>query len=436
MCCYTMDIILLESAMATLERIRFSPLIVEIKNDLVSYLPSRRAPIERLPQLFWQDGTPWREANLWAVSRAETKVTSIKTIVSNIGGLLNYANFLESHQIPWFAFPVKKADRCLVRYRGWLIAERDASRLSPSTASEYMRNAVAFYRWALSEGLLDADRPLWRDKSVYLRFFDSVGFERTLVRMSTDLAIPNRKVSGESLEDGLLPVSASDRDAILEFAKHNSTPEMYRMLALGFFTGMRIGSICDLKISTLKNAVQDPSAPGLYRLNLGPGAKPQVHTKFGVTGQVWIPSALRDDLLDYAGSLRRSKRQSLSKVENRDLLFLTRFGNPYCQRETEQSSAINTEMASLRRAGVLAGIKALKSFHFHQSRSTFATELATFALKAGDPINAIALVKNALLHRNEATSLKYIKFASNAPAKETAANEFMRAFMGGSSEPL
>lgn len=176
--------------------------------------------------------------------------------------------------------------------------------MSPSTVSEYMRNAVSFYRWARAKGLLDPNMQLWQDRAVYIQYFDAVGFERTMVQVSTDLAIPNRKRPGILLEDGLLPVSAEDRELILDFAKNNASPELYRMLALGFFTGMRIGSICNLKIQTLKNAVPDPEAPGLMRLALGPGASPPVNTKFGVTGHVWIPRALLDDLLEYATSLR------------------------------------------------------------------------------------------------------------------------------------
>jgi integrase len=420
--------------MATLERITYTAHVVSTSSGAVKFEPSRRPPIENLPQIFWEDSSPWREANLWAVERATSRETTLRTVGSNIGNLLNYANFLETHDLFWFSFPVRKADRCLVQYRGWLVGERDDGRISPATASEYMRNAVSFYRWLVSRGLLVSETPLWRDKAAYLRFFDSVGFERTVVRVTTDLAIPNRKSPGERLEDGLMPVSAADRDALLAFAKANTTPELYRMLATGFFTGMRVGSISDLKIQTLKSAVPDPSAPGLYLLSIGPGASPPVQTKFGVTGQVWIPQALLEDLLEYAMSVRRSKRQADARPEDKDLLFLTRHGNPYCRRDSEQSSAINTEMAGLRRAGADAGVHVLKAFHFHQSRCTFATEIAGIALSSGDPLNAIALVKNALLHRDEATSFRYIKFVSAAPAKQAAANEFMRAFSGLSHE--
>ncbi|MNL79750.1 hypothetical protein D3C87_2064230 [compost metagenome] len=45
-------------------------------------------------------------------------------------------------------------------------------------------------------------------------------------------------------------------------------------------------------------------------------------------------------------------------------------------------------------------------------------------------MNALALVKNALLHKDEATTLKYIKFVEKNPAKIAMANEFSKSFLG------
>ena len=416
--------------MPNLEYITYTPHSISFENQSVLYYKSNNDKVEKVLQIFWSDGKPWREANLWAIERSSTKEFSLKTINGNMNGLLNYAKFLEEENVFWFSFPTKKADRCIVQYRGWLIEKRNSGEISPATASEYMRNVIAFYRWLVGKGILVSQAPLWTDKTLYLKFFNSVGFERTFTVLSSELSIPNRKMHGDVLEDGLLPLSAEDRDSILSFAKDNSTPELYRMLAIGFFTGMRIGSICDLKLDTLKNAVKDPSANGLYRLNIGPGASPPVNTKFSVTGQVWIPEALLENLLEYATSIRRSKRQSLAKQEDKNLLFLTVRGNPYCQRASEQSTAINSEMSNFRKIALKNDLSIAKNFKFHQTRATFATELASMALKSGDPLNAIAIVKNALLHRNEATSFKYIKFVQASPIKQQAANEFMKAFLG------
>lgn len=417
--------------MATLEHIRFVPHLCEVIDGKVVYTPTRNGHIiSALPQLFWADCTPWREANLWAVERASRKDTAIETVEANLRALTDYATFLESRGLQWFLFPVRKDERCLVQYRSTLIEARDSGKLSPSTVSHRMRHVIQFYRWVQARGLFSPTSPLWRDKVVYIKYFNAVGFERSLMRLTTDLAIPNRARPGDRLEDGLLPVSASDRDAILTFAGEKASPEMFRILSLGFFTGMRLGTICDLKVQTIEQAVPDPAAPGLYRLAVGPGASPPVHTKFGVTGQVWVPQPLLDDLRAYAGSTRRLLREAKAVPENRSLLFLTRFGNGYGRRGTDQSTAINVEMSALRRAGVAAGLTVMRRFHVHQTRCTFATELARLTIAAGGTINAIAIVKEALLHRDEATTFRYIKFLQKASAKEAAADAFMAAFTG------
>ncbi|NPX49473.1 site-specific integrase [Pseudomonas aeruginosa] len=420
--------------MATLERIHFVPHYLVRRENAVAYSPSSSRPsIEGLPQIFWADYAPWREANLWAVERATTGDASLKTVASNMNGLLNYAKFLESRDLQWFEFPARKADRCLVLYRGALIKMRDAGQISPSTASEYMRNCIMFYRWVRHRELLSPHVQLWREKPYVVKYFDRVGFERTISGTTTDLSIPNRKRPGQTLEDGLLPVSETDRDAILDFAAENATPELYLMLALGFFTGMRLGSICDLKIQSLERAAPDPSAEGLLRLAVGPGAAPPVHTKFGVTGQVWIPEALRDELLEYAKGWRRMEREAKASPENRDLLFLTRFGNAYGRRGTDQSSAVNVEMSEFRKRGVKAELQVLRKFRFHQSRCTFGTELARLALSAfADVAIVIATVSDALLHgpNSEATTFKYIRFVQALPIKQALSNSFMAAFSG------
>lgn len=420
--------------MATLERVHFVPHYLVREQDTLAYTSSGGRPtIKGLPQIFWANHAPWREANLWAVERATTGDASLKTVASNMNGLLNYAKFLESRNLQWFEFPARKADRCLVLYRGALIKMRDTGQICPSTASEYMRNCIMFYRWVRHRELLSPHVQLWREKPYVVKYFDHVGFERTVSGTSTDLSIPNRKRPGQTLEDGLLPVSATDRDAILDFAAKNATPELHLMLALGFFTGMRLGSICDIKIQTLEHAAPDPSAKGLLRLAVGPGATPPVHTKFGVTGQAWIPEALRDELLEYAKDWRRMEREAKASPENRDLLFLTRFGNSYGRRGTDQSSAVNVEMSEFRKRGVKAGLPVLSEFRFHQSRCTFGTELARLALSAcADVSIVIATVSDALLHgpSSEATTFKYIRFLQALPIKEALANSFMAAFSG------
>lgn len=419
--------------MAKIERVRFVPHVVLPSEGKTFYCSSSRPAIEGLPQIFWANNKPWQEANLWAVERATSSRASLKTVSSNMNGLLNYANFLEARSVSWFHFPARKSERCLVIYRGFLVKLRSSGAISPATASEYMRNCIMFYRWVKENKLLGERISLWREFPYAFSFFDSHGFHRTIAGSTTDLGVPNRKRPGIRLEGNLLPVSPADRESILDFISTNGSRELYLMLATGFFTGMRLGSICDLKITALVQAVADPYAPGLLKLAVGPGAHPPIHTKFNVTGHVWIPKALRDELLEYTATLRRSLRQAKAKEENRDLVFLTRFGNSYGILKSNQSSAVNVEMSAIRKKANQQGIEVLRNFRFHQTRCTFGTELARLALAiSSDAALVIAIVSDALLHgpNSEATTFKYIRFVQTLPVKQALADRFMAAFSG------
>jgi integrase len=417
--------------MATLESIVYLPHRSFVVDGRVEWKPVNYCKvIEDLPQIIWKDCTPWREANLRALELATSVDANLKTVQSIMNALHAYAQWLEQTGTDWWDFPPKKADRCLVRYRGALIGARDSGEIAPSTASQRMAAVVRFYRWLFASGLVSPDWPMWRERSVGIRLVDPVGFNRTITVNSTDLVIKNRKVPGDRLEDGLLPVSATHREAILDFAKEHASEELFLMLTLGFFTGMRLGTLADLKIQTLERAAPDPASPDLYRLAVGPGADPPVQTKFGVTGHIHITRAHLHGLRDYFYSERRLNRQALAATEHRDLIFLTRFGNPYARRGSNKSPAINVEMHALRTHGTAQGLVVLRHFHFHQTRCTFATELARLAIAACGAINALAIVKDFLLHKHEATAMLYVKFVEKTPAKEEAANSFTREFLG------
>jgi integrase len=416
---------------ATLESIVYTPhrcAVIDGRNQWTQV--GHGKVIDGLPQILWSDNTPWREANLWALERATTRNASLDTVQSNLTALLAYAKWLEKTGKKWWDFPARKADRCLVLYRGALIGARDSGEIAPTTTSQRMAVVVRFYRWLHASGLISPEWPMWGERTVGIHLVDPVGFHRSIVVNSTDLAIKNRKAPGDRLEDGLFPVSVADRTAILDFAKEHASEELFLMLTAGFFTGMRIGTVTDLRIQTLERAAPDPATPELFRLAVGPGADPAIHTKGGVTGHIQITRTHLDALREYYYSSSRLKRQALAAPEHRHLIFLTRFGRPYALRGSNKSPAINVEMHALRARAKSRALAVLRHFNFHQTRCTYATELARLAIAAGGAINALAIVKEFLLHKHEATTMKYIRFVEKTPAKEAAANAFTREFLG------
>lgn len=388
--------------------------------------------INGLPQIFWENGAPWHEVNLWARERAATRDVDLSTVQTNMRHLVSYATFLEVNGLDWQHFPARKEDRCLVKWRKKLIDDRGEG-VSSVTVSHRMAATIMFYRYASANQLIDRTSQMWVDRSVVLNFFDKVGFERSMQVVSSDLAIPNKVRPGLRLEDGLLPISGTHMQQLLAFTSTNSSEELNLLLSLGFFTGGRIQTLAGLKVQTIERATQDPKAPGIWRIAVGPGMSPPVATKFGVDGHILIPEQLLRILKEYVYSVRRLKREAIASPENKDLVFLTRFGNSYCERNSSKSPSINREMCDLRRAAVKAGLFFMRDFHFHQTRATFGTWLMEMSLSVGDPISAIAFVRDAMLHKHESTTFKYIRFLKESKAKAEMANAFSEAFTGVSN---
>ncbi len=414
--------------MARLEYIHYLPMKPEVVSGVVVWQSDTGLrSIERLPQLFWNDGSPWREANLWAVEMGRVRRVKVKTIHSLFGHLHKYANWLEeqaanNRPIDWRHFPQTKSERVLDRYRGYLIALRDAGVLKPSTTTARMRAVIQFYRYAAGRNFISRNAPKWQDKAVVVSYFDDAGFERTMSRVTTDLAIPNRVRQGPRLEDGLLPISVQHMTELLHFAKEGASEELYLMLMIGFYTGARLGTITTLRVNALYDAMPDPDVPGMWSIPVGPGTG--ISAKFDVSGHLMITGVLMETLKAYSTSRRHLDRVIKATDENKSYLFLTRHFNPYTV------AAVDREMVTLRRSGRAAGLKFLEKFKFHQSRATFGTWLMSICLETGSVKAAIQFVKEALFHKDERDSFRYVTFIEHTNAKIEMANAFTRAFLG------
>lgn len=413
--------------MASLEQINYQPYRLELIDNTLQWTVLQRKQIKRMPQIIWADNSMWKEANLWALEQATSSKRDMKTVRSTMSHILAFAKWLEAESIQWWYFPERESERCLVRFRGALIEARNNGDIAPSTASQRMTVVIRFYKWMQSRQLISTQWPMWEQRYVGIKVTNVFGFEHTMRVASTDLAIPNRKVAGAiQIEDGLLPVTLSAMKQILTLADNSVTEELCLMLRIGFFTGLRLGSITNLKVQTINNATIVPET-GWRRLAVGPGARPPVSTKFGVSGSVPITEELLNMLVTYSMSTRRLKRQMLASEEDKDLLFLTRYGNSY---GTDDSRAINVEMSRLRSAGKKNGLQVVRGFHFHRTRATFATELMRVSLKFLSVGDAIQFVREACLHKDEATTMKYVKFIERNKAMAEAANAFSEVFMG------
>lgn len=408
--------------MANLEYIHYTPHRPEVQAGAVKWVLDKAIrSVDRLPQIFWESGEPWREANVWALELCRNRDVKLKTVHSLFGHLHKYAVWLEKEQIDWRHFPKTKAERVLNRFRGFLIDSRDDGLLKPSTTTARMNAVIRFYRYADGRNFVNRDAAKFKDRTVVLRYFDTAGFERTMNRVTTDLSIPNRARPGLRLEDGLLPITRQHMTDLLQFAKENCSEELHLMLMLGFFTGARLGTITTLRVKALEDASRDPHVSGMWSIPVGPGTG--IDTKFDVHGHLMISDDLMETLKAYATSPRRLDRV-IKAPQNKSYLFLTRHSNPY------SVASVDREMVTLRRSGQAAGLKFFQAFKFHQSRATFGTWLATICLEVASVKATIEFVKRAMHHKSASTTFGYITFIEHTEAKIEVANAFTQAFLG------
>lgn len=409
--------------MARLEFINFQPWYLNLdESDECLVLDKLRKGVRELPQVYWDDGTDWPEANLWALHKKTADGKKDQTILALMRHMKAYAEYLEQNELDWRSFPMAKELRVLVKFRGYLIGKIKEGDISSSTASGRMSAIIQFYRYCLTNNFVISKSEMWSEKSFSVNWHDTTGFRRSMLRAASDLIIPNRGKTGSVLEDGLMPLSADSVIKLLDYVVRTQTIEVCLVLSLGFFTGARIGTIIGIRWENIYVAQLDPCVEGICLLPVGP--KAGVPTKNDVDGHLMIPTQLLSDLKKYCESERRLLRQKLAASENKSLIFLTRRGSKYTVKTVDRL------MENLRAAALMAGLEFMNNFKFHQTRATFGTSLMQMALDVLRPSDAIDLTRRAMLHAHEATTFRYVKFIQDAKVKSALANEFTRVFGG------
>lgn len=413
--------------MATLEKIDIAPVRFEYGQNGIDWVITSNK-VTTVPHIFYSDGSPWLEANKYAIDKLNsTTGNNPKTVESNHRHLKAYADWLELTKTDWMHFPNRKSERCLFRYRGYLVEQRNKRIIAPSTASARMSAAIRFYRWVKQNNLI-AVNEMWADRIKSFRYFDSVGFERTVQVASSELTIPNIKTSSEyMLEDGLLPISDLNKKKLLDFLFSNEMTELYLIFKIAFFTGARSETIRTLRIENIENSIFDPLSNKIKRIAVGPGTK--VLTKYGVRGSLIIPSQLVEELENYAYSVRRLVRANRASKDKRSILFLTQRGNSYSE------TSFTKLISNLRKQLIQSGHSEFMSLKFHQSRATFGTTLMKIALNEfPDKTDAIRFVRDCMLHKKESITWKYVKFVETTPIKKALSDEFFNIFVGKHSQ--
>ena len=423
--------------MASLKFIEYSParmLVCKTSTvEIVGYPFSTREQstvvIKGFPQVYFSDGKPWDVANLWAASQHHEIASGgkkITTLVSSMYALRDLTEFLERAALEWTYFPTAKAERVLLRYHGDLSGRVRRGELKIKTARHRIRKAFGLYKWVHESDFFTSKSNFFDDLTLALKVENFSGLKRTIEAGVKDLRIKGGSSLANTVEGGLIPLNMDTQSYILDLAYECSSTETYLMLALGFYTGMRIGSISDLKLLTFKHARLSEDGKSYY-LSIGPGVKyAPVATKFDVTGEVAIPAHLYDLVNSYIGSMRRLLRAKKANVDDRRLVFINKNGRSYCRKDSASSNTVNVDISKLRDISLRRGRKL--DFKFHQSRATFGTQFVLDNLSRPDVtlVSVVGTLKGLMLHLHEQTTMTYIKFVQDHRAKAAWSNEFTR----------
>lgn len=417
--------------MAVLENINYQPMIFapsSTGNEGGFLVDPQKKSVDSFPQIFFSDGEPWHEANRYAFHRADGCGKDIKTIHREMNHLARYASWLEASGSHWLHFPNMKAERCLFRYRGALIEQRDSGLIAPSTTSQAMNSVVAFYRWASENGYVDASLKLFEDENKAIPFFDSNGFRRTINVIKSDLSIPNKEITGARLEDGLKPITQASAKTLMDYLSQHRNYELYLMTKIALQTGCRHETVTTLNIDALKKAYPHHSISSVMNVKVGPGSG--VDTKHDVSGEVYFPKVLVYELIDYFNSAEAILRRSRASKEMQKYVFLTSRGNRYT------SQTFGTLQHRLKEELIKDGNSEFGRYKFHQLRATFGTMLMRALLKVEGftKENAVVFVRDAMLHSHESTTWKYIKFIEKEPIEEQFLDALWLIFTGPEKE--
>ncbi|ENV79368.1 MULTISPECIES: tyrosine-type recombinase/integrase [Acinetobacter] len=410
------------------------------------------------PVIIQRDGNPSEIFNLYLLKKLQQTVQyDFKTFASIANQLVDFQRFLEDEQLDCLKFHKLKQQNAIFKYRTRLIEQANAGLISASSARGRINAVVNFYRFLVTEDLVDHQRyglP-FQDVYKYIAVDNEFGARRKMAIKSHDLAIhvPAKAQNSEAIVDGgeLSPLTVEEQAVVLK-ALQKSSREYQLMFYLALFTGARLQTICTLRIKSLIGCELD--SHGFIRLSVGAGTG--VDTKFQKPMTLLIPNWLVQDLKIYINSeqarLRRHKSNYGDSDEN--YVFLTKLGTPFYTSKAEQqeltdqikaSDSFGARLKLYEGEAVRSYLKVVllpeirlidpqfKSFKFHDLRASFGMNLLESQLQhlpeGHSAMTAVEYVQARMGHRNISTTLQYLNYKSRLQWRSKIQHEYESSLM-------
>ena len=410
------------------------------------------------PVIIQGDGNPSEIFNLYLLKKLQQTVQyDFKTFASIAHQLVDFQRFLEDEQQDCLKFHKLKQLNAIFQYRIRLIEQTNAGLISASSARGRINAVVNFYRFLVTEDLVDHQRyglP-FQDVYKYIAVDNEFGARRKMAIKSHDLAIhvPAKAPNPETIADDgeLCPLSVESQTVILK-ALLKSSREYQLMFYLALFTGARLQTICTLRIKNLIG--RKPDSQGFIRLPVGAGTG--VDTKFQKPMTLLIPNWLAQDLKIYINSEQARQRRQKSNYGDADenYVFLTKLGTPFYTSKAEQQELIEKIKASdsfgarlklyegeavrsYLKVVLLPEIRLIDpqfpSFKFHDLRASFGMNLLESQLQhlpeGHSAMTAVEYVQARMGHRNISTTLQYLNYKSRLQWRNKIQHEYESSLM-------
>lgn len=410
------------------------------------------------PMIIQGDGSPSEIFNLYLLKKLQQIIQyDFKTFASIANQLVDFQRFLEDEQLNCLKFHKLKQLNAIFKYRTHLIEQANAGLISARSASGRINAVVNFYRFLVTEDLVDHQHyglP-FQDVYKYIAVDNEFGARRKMAIKSHDLAIhvPAKAPNSEAIIDGgeLSPLTVESQTIILK-ALQKSSREYQLMFYLALFTGARLQTICTLRIKYLFNRESD--SHGFIRLPVGAGTG--IDTKFQKPMTLLIPNWLAQDLKIYINSEQARQRRQKSNYGDSDenYIFLTKLGTPFYTSKAEQQELIEkikaSKLSSFRlklyegeavrsylKVVLLPEIRLIdpkfQGFKFHDLRASFGMNLLESQLQhlpeGHNHMTALEYVQARMGHSNISTTLQYLNYKSRLQWRSKIQHEYESSLM-------
>lgn len=334
---------------------------------------------------------------------------SLLTLNSIAYSLSIFLDWLEQHNVAWQeVMAVAATDKAkywlpVYRFRKHLIERVENKLIDRDTANVYMNHIRQFYEWAMKQRRIEKIpfdyktkiiRKKRKDGDIDFLFTSLYEQERGIPVTTTDLLIP-KKYKQKKFNDGDLAPYSKEELELLYSSQELTKPSTRLWVELAHLCGLRADEVAGFPSA----AVVDPSLTSQTLFYV------EIIGKFNKRRNIMVSRLLMNSLWTYLNSAERQHRLSKWQLENGEIseapLFLNRSGKPI------QAKSVGNIISNVRDE---LRDKCLKR-SFHDLRSTFATNLASFMLNKNLPIGFIQYKLMRLLgHSNFSTTQKYINF--------------------------